>query len=245
MLKYIFILILCACSFTKRSWTQKKNNDTRFGFQYKPVLPVSFFNVKPLELTNGDFSSTVNQQLGHNIGALIRWNLMKRFSLESGVNYVRRNFKFETNVNSSNRSDKGEFGIVGYEIPIKAAVNVQLSRSSYLWVSTGLATNWIASDVATETTESNFYQVTYTKKLNIAYLANVGYEFATRDKGNFYIGASLNTPFNAIGLIDIHYDEFNVQNQLLTGELLGNYLTLDLRYFFHERKEKGIPKNDL
>lgn len=211
---------------------------TTFGFQYKPILPVEFFNVQKLSLTNNDFSATISQQVGHNIGGVIRWNPLKRFSFESGVNYVRRNFKFTTNVNSTGSGSSGSFGIVGYEVPIKGMVLVQLDKSSYLTVSTGVATSWIASDVAAATQDDLFYQVTYTKKMNLAFIANVGYEYRTDESGTFYIGASLNTPFEGIGLIDVHYDEYNEPKQKLTGILLGNYLTVDLRYYFHEDKRK-------
>lgn len=211
---------------------------TNFGFQYKPILPVEFFNVQKLSITNNDFTSTISQQLGHNIGGIIRWNPLKRFSFESGVNYVRRNFSFTTSVNSSGTSSKGNFGIVGYEVPIKGMVLVQLDQNSFLSVSSGIATSWIASDVATATEDDNFYQVTYTKKMNLAFIANVGYEYRTDKSGTFYLGASLTTPFQGIGLIDVHYDEYNQTNQKLTGVLLGNYLTVDLRYYFHEDKKR-------
>lgn len=210
----------------------------KFGFQYKPILPVEFFNVSDLNLTNTDFSSTIQQQLGHNVGGIIRWSPLDRISIESGLNYVRRNFKFSTSVNSSNAHSEGEFGIVGYEIPIKGMVFVQLNQESFVSVSSGIATSWIASDVAAVTEDNKFYQVTYTKKMNLSFIANVGYEYRTEKSGMLYIGASLNTPFDGIGIIDVMYDEFNIPNQKLTGELLGNYLTIDLRYYFHEEKKK-------
>lgn len=230
-----FIFIVC---FFVSSYNFSQKGITKFGFQYKPILPVEFFNVKPLELTNTDFSSKITQSFGHNIGGVIRWSPLKRLSIESGVNYVRRNFNFTTSVISSGASSKGIFGMVGYEVPIKGMVLVQLDRNSFLSVSSGMATSWIASDVATGTEDNNFYQVTYTKKMNLAFIANIGYEYRTDKSGTFYIGASLNTPFQGIGLIDITYDEYNIDNQVLTGVLEGNYLTVDLRYYFHEEKRK-------
>lgn len=214
---------------------------TTFGFQYKPILPVEFFNVKKLDLTNGNFSSTVAPKFGGNFGAIIRWGLSKSVSLETGLNYVKRNFEMTNQVKSTGTFSSGKFGIVGYEIPLQALIYVQMSKKSFLNVASGISTNWIASNVASESNDGNFYQVTYTKKMNLAYIANIGYEYRTDESGYFYIGASLTNPFQSIGLIDVVYDEYNQQKQILTGELSGSYVSLDLRYFFNETKKKKKP----
>lgn len=214
---------------------------TSFGFQYKPILPVEFFNIKKLELTNDDFSATVSPQFGNNFGAIIRWGLSKSVSLETGLNYIKRRFKMETSVLSTGSNSSGTFGITGYEIPFQGLIYVRLSKKSFLNVATGISTNWIASDVSTATKDDNFYQRTYTKKMNLAYIANIGYEYRTDKKGYFYFGASFTNPFYAIGLIDVIYDEYNQSKQTITGELLGTYVSLDLRYFFNETKKKKKP----
>lgn len=212
---------------------------TTFGFQYKPILPVEFLVVEKLNLTNNDFDATLSQKFGNNFGAVIRWGFTKSVSLETGLNYINRNFEMQTKVASTGTSSKGKFGIVGYEIPLQGLINVQISRNSFLNVATGISTNWIASNVASESEDDNFYQITYTKKMNLAYIANIGFEYRTDDKGYFYIGASFTNPFQSIGLIDVIYDEYNQQKQTITGELSGNYISLDLRYFFNETKKKS------
>lgn len=215
---------------------------TQFGFQYKPILPIEVLNVENLSLTNNDFSANVAQQYGFNFGGIIRWNILKSVSLESGVNYVKRNFKYTTNVQSTNQASEGSFGIVGYEVPIKGMVNVRINDKSYINVSTGISTSWTASNVASTTEDDLFYQIAFTKKMNLALIANVGYEFRSREAGTYYLGVSLNNPFQSLGLIDVVYDEFNQQKQTITGELQGSYVTLDLRYYFHEKKEKKKKK---
>lgn len=217
------------------SYSQK--GVTTFGFQYKPILPVEFLTVEKLALTNNDFSATVTQKFGNNFGAVIRWGFTNSLSLETGLNYIKRNFEMETNVVSSGTSSKGSFGITGYEIPIQGLINVQINRNSFLNVATGISTNWIASNVGSETDDKNFYQITYTKKMNLAYIANIGYEYRTDKSGYFYVGVSLTNPFHSIGLIDVIYDEYNQTNQTITGKLSGNYISLDLRYFFNETKK--------
>jgi hypothetical protein len=214
---------------------------TTFGFQYKPILPVEFLTIEKLNLTSSDFDATISQKFGNNFGAIIRWGFTKSLSLETGINYINRNYEMQTNIASTGTNSKGKFGIVGYEIPLQGLINVQINRNSFLNVATGISTNWIASNIASESEDDNFYQITYTKKMNLAYIANIGFEYRTDDKGYFYIGVSLTNPFYSIGLIDVIYDEYNQTRQTLTGKLSGSYISLDLRYFFNEEKKKRKP----
>ncbi len=231
------ILVIVCFLICLSSYTQK--GQVTFGFQYKPILPVEFLNVENLSLTNDDLSVDFTQTLGLNFGGVIRWNILKRLSLESGINYVRRNFKYEASVASSGATGTDDFSIVGYETPIKGLVIVQLSRSSFISAATGITTSWTASSVASGTEDKNFRQYTNAKKLNLALIANVGYEFKTDKSGTFYFGASLNSPFQAIGVTEVIYDDLANEEQKIRGALLGNYLTLDLRYYFHEDKSKS------
>lgn len=200
---------------------------------------MEFLTVEKLNLSNNDFEATVSQKFGNNFGAVIRWGFTRALSLETGLNYINRKFEMATSVASTGAKSNGKFGIVGYEIPIQGLINVQLNRNSFLNVATGVSTNWIASNVGSESNDKNFYQITYTKKMNLAYIANIGYEYRTDKSGYFYIGASLTNPFYSIGLIDVIYDEYNQTKQTLTGKLSGSYISLDLRYFFNETKKKS------
>lgn len=224
--------------------SQSQKGLVTFGLQYKPILPVEFLNVENLTLTNGDLQVNFTQKLGLNFGGVIRWNILNRISLESGINYVRRNFGYEAAVESTGAKGKDDFSIIGYETPFKGLVIVQLSRKSFLSAASGITTSWIASSVASGTEDLNFRQYTNAKKLNLALIANVGYEYKTDKSGTFYFGASLNSPFQAIGVTDVTYDDLANEEQSVRGALFGNYLTLDLRYYFHEEKSKSKRKSN-
>ena len=70
-----------------------------------------------------------------------------------------------------------------------------------------------------------------------AALANVGWEYRTKSKGYWYIGASYHLPFIPIMTFAMSY-EYPAGEHLKIDNIRGSYLTLDLRYYFHEKKKE-------
>ena len=70
-----------------------------------------------------------------------------------------------------------------------------------------------------------------------ALLANIGMEYRTEEKGHYYFGTSLHRPWKAIGKVSPEYDDktniFNDDTEF-SLDLLGNFVTIDFRYFFAE-----------
>ncbi|MBL0102614.1 MAG: hypothetical protein IPP51_01865 [Bacteroidetes bacterium] len=63
--------------------------------------------------------------------------------------------------------------------------------------------------------------------------ANLGFEYRTEKSGAFYIGLSYHRPFSYIFAQATEYKRAGKQ-ETVYNSLVGNYLTIDLRYFFHE-----------
>ena len=62
-------------------------------------------------------------------------------------------------------------------------------------------------------------------------------EYRTEEKGCYYLGASLHRPFKAIAKVFPEYnDTINVFNEdkEFSLDLLGNFITIDFRYFFEK-----------
>ena len=68
---------------------------TTFGLQYKPILPIKVLNVTELKLSEKGMNVTLSPKLGLNFGAIIRWELLEKLSLETGLNYNKRSFKMK------------------------------------------------------------------------------------------------------------------------------------------------------
>ena len=71
----------------------------------------------------------------------------------------------------------------------------------------------------------------------MAMLVNMGAEIRREKDGIFYIGASLHRPWNEVGRIYPEYDDFNESAPSLDShylEILGNFVTIDFRYYFND-----------
>ncbi|MEZ7901446.1 MAG: outer membrane beta-barrel protein [Flavobacteriales bacterium] len=214
---------------------------TTFGLQYKPILPIKVLNVTELKLSEKGMNVTLSPKLGLNFGAIIRWELLEKLSLETGLNYNKRSFKMEAILEDTAVSGSLDFSIITYEVPIQALFYVRLSKQWYMNVASGFSINFRASNVGKLSEDKNFSQITYVKNINLAYVANIGIEYRTKESGAFYLGASLTNPFRPLGEIHATSQVENYSKEVV-GDVSGNYISVDLRYFFHEKKEKTKKK---
>ncbi len=202
------------------------------------------------ESTDEDLGVKFTQGLksGFAGGMVIRRGFSDLLSLEAGINYVKR--KYSLKIQDRDLEINSSYRIIGYEIPVSLLVYIQLGEQLYMNVSMGPSLDMFASSV--QNFDSNFNQVSFRNHvMQAAVLANLGWEWRTEKSGYFYIGASYHRPFQYIYLSEI---EYYIPNKLPTepnayseSELLGNYLTLDFRYFFHEdpetKKQRKRKKN--
>tara|TARA_B110000285_G_scaffold156813_1_gene174949 strand:+ start:154 stop:822 length:669 start_codon:yes stop_codon:yes gene_type:complete len=211
---------------------------TSFGLQLKPIVPVSYFQAGPLNLSDTIVDIEIKQKLGYSMGMIIRHNITNLISFETGINYVRRNYAIAATSKIGTLNDQLEFGFVNYEIPLQALVYVQLSKRIYMNVSSGIGLNAYPSHVISSGENLLLEQLSLRGRIiGLSYLANIGFEYKTEEKGNFYLGASLVTPLSPITETKIKYEYQNATFSEFTAFLNGNYITIDLRYFFPAEKE--------
>ena len=105
----------------------------------------------------------------------------------------------------------------------------------------GAALTLFPSDVRTyEPIDANerFQQEgAYRSKFQASMLANLGFEYRTKEKGTFYLGSSYHLPFAPIMTFAMSY-EFDQNKIAAIDNIRGSYLTVDLRYYFPMAKEK-------
>jgi hypothetical protein len=240
-MKKFFLLLFFIGFNAVQLWSQEKV--TTVGVQIKPIFTSRFFGTGPEEISQNGFNYNISQSTGFSGGLVIRKGYTKTLSLEFGINYSRRKIRMESFFNG--QSSMAEMRIVGYEIPFSQLIFVRLSERIYMNVSAGFCINMFPSDV--QTTNEVLYAIGGRKLIfNPSLIANVGFEYRTRDKGYFYLGTSLNRPFSPIYGLGIDYIINNdVVNTVVTN-LQGSYLTIDFRYFFHEdpeRKKAKLPSD--
>lgn len=239
MYKRLVVVFLILMSF-QHSYSQK--GVKTFGFQYKPLIPVNISDFKTSVYEPSDsLTLTSNTLFGSSFGGVLRFGFTDMISLEAGINYVKRNYKYDLFDSYSSISDATTFSIISYEIPIQGLVYVRLSERWYLNAAGGVSIDMFASDVISESENKTFIQYTFTNKMQFALIANFGIEYRTAEKGYFYFGTSFHKPTRDIGLSEVDY----TKNDLVARfdfPVKGTYLTLDFRYFFHEDPEKKNKK---
>lgn len=237
-LRVLYVAVLCF--FPALLFAQE--NIVTVGIQYKPVFTVDFLNTKDQQVVQNGVNFSVGLHSGYAAGMVIRRGITDRYSIEGGINYIKRNY--QASVSEGNYSESASFGIIGYEIPLSGLVYIQLSEKFYMNVSLGVAADMFASNVTT----LGDYFTTYSLRksvLTAGVIGNIGWEFRTENEGYFYLGASYHNPFSDIYLTRLEYDN-NPISEAVELPLSGTYFTLDLRYFFHEEpiKKQRNPVKD-
>jgi len=233
--KILFILFLYS-AFNAKSQDSK----TTFGLQYKPIIPIAYFNTTDLSMSSASYILALKPKYSNSFGMVVRQQINKTFSLESGLNYTQRNFELSITNSDINLADHTTFGMRSYEFPMQLLTYVRASENWYLNIAFGISYNLLASDIFSYGEERNdfFFQNTYRKSEQYsALLANLGMEYRTESKGYYYFGTSLHRPWKSIGVIYPEYnDKTNIFNeyQEFYLDMLGNFVTIDFRYFFAE-----------
>ena len=98
------------------------------GFQLKPIFRNEFFNAGNVSYSENNVLYTVDPRIGFAGGMIIRSDFGKRFSFETGINYVRRNYTLLVTDQDSSFNESMNFGVVEYEIPLLFLVYVYFFR---------------------------------------------------------------------------------------------------------------------
>lgn len=206
------------------------------GIQVKPVIPLDFFDpVVPLE--QGALRGNVTLTGGYAFGMSVRVGLTNTISLETGILQIQRNYRYALLNDTSGYADSAAFRYIGYEIPITALAYIRLGERMWMNAALGFSLDAYPSDVQKDVERGRIY-VYRNNWAQFGALANLGVEYRTERSGYFYLGASFHRPFGSIAVADLTYYGPTFFPYTVRGELDGGYLTVDLRYYFHEDPDR-------
>src|SRR5688572_11904537 len=117
------------------------------GIQFKPIFSSKFFNTGPEEMTVDGVEFTLKPQSGYCIGMVIRRGFTNTISIESGINYVKRNYAISIDDPDSSVVSNSDFSIISYEIPFQGLIFIQLSDEIFMDVALGASFDFYPSDV--------------------------------------------------------------------------------------------------
>lgn len=227
-----------------------QKNVTTVGIQFKPMIPNRVFSATSTTVSEGTVDFAMRNSFGYAFGMVIRHGFSDTWSVEGGINYVKRNFQLSALDNGSQFQAEGDFGIVGYEMPVLALVYIRLTEQIYMNAAFGASLDFYPSDVAgrydqfpKSAADSIILRQESRRRswIQAAGLANLGWEYRTEKNGYFYFGGSFHRPFGAMYTTRMRYSDPAFFSDATTP-LNSSYLTLDLRYFFHEDPIKRTKK---
>lgn len=236
--RYIFLFVLLFLLIQGRSYGQE--NVLTVGIQYKPIIPGEIFNTGSVKLSENNIDVELDPRFGNAVGMVVRKGITESVSIETGLNFVRRNYDIHINDLDSSLNESSDFKFIGYEMPVLGLVYVQLGKELFMNAAGGVSLDFFPSDIFTA---DRYYAHSTIRRnwIQTSLLANIGFEYRTRKSGYFYLGASFHRPFRSIAFTGIDYIG-NSKKHFFPTELSGNYLTLDIRYFFHEDPENKKRK---
>lgn len=216
------------------------------GIELRSLVPISVFTPEPVTLREPDdnFVAQYSYQAGTGFGGVIRVRFSKLWSLETGIYYTRRKLEYQIEDPSVGFSDTTPLRMVGYEIPVKGLVYIQMGKNIYMDVALGVSADFFASDA--ESRKSNWDVIAFKRNwIRAAVLGNIGVEYRTKESGYFYLGATFHQPFGDIMSTQInYYRNSSPPAYFRNGTIDGTYFSVDLRYFFppqKSRKKNRLP----
>ncbi len=243
----ILSIVICLSSFaqkTNNANTKKERFPSYFGLQFKPLFATNFLSASELKLTGTEHTATYKQRFGFSFGGTVRIGLHKIVNLETGLNFVQRNYNIDFTINSptTQLTAQTDFRIVSYDIPVNALFYIRLSEKFYMNASLGASLGYVPFNVWKPYIINSYEKFQSEGRRSTRFYGevngNVGFEYRTPKSGFFYLGASMKVPFRPIFHIAASYETASYK-RVETGLMSGSYLTLDLRYYFKNNGEKN------
>lgn len=244
-MRSLFRVVLIILLGVAPSMAQK--NVLTAGIQFQPIFPVSFLNTADQEVRNsqGTITTVLSPTFSYSAGMVIRWGFHKRLSLETGINFVQRNY--DLTFKTDTFTGKSDFSIIGYEHPIKLLVFVRLSEKFFMNAAAGVQMTFYPSDIFTSDAyfKHSGLRLGLGQFLHGGGITNLGFEYRTKKAGYFYLGATYHIGFGDIYRSKFQYISDDVPSEAMPIWINGSYLTFDVRYFFHSQplvKKEGKKK---
>jgi hypothetical protein len=212
------------------------------GIQLKPVIPYDVFD-RVLEVEREHLTGRIELTGGYAFGMSVRIGVTNAISFETGISQIQRNYGFTLANDTNGYEVSDRFRYVGYEVPFSALAYIRLGERLWMNAALGFSLDAYPSDVQKDVERGRLY-VFRRNWVQFATLANLGVEFRSERSGYFYVGASYHRPFGAIAVAELTYRGPTLLPYSTRGDLDGSYLTLDLRYYFHEDPALRRTKRD-
>lgn len=226
----IFLMLFTCIVYAQKNEKRKRimGTNTSFAVVGGPILPTSFVQKNNVVKTTDTSKYSVDNLMGYEFGMEIRHNFTHRFAIQSGINFIRRNFYAKADLYSTGEHSEEKLKLIAYELPIKGLAFVKLSNNVFMNIGGGVGIEMYPSDIF----NPPFYGQR-TSWIQLAMLTNIGWEYRTKIDGVFYLGLSYKMHFKDMA----HIVYANSSGRRVDYvDVSGNYLSINLKYYFPIKK---------
>jgi hypothetical protein len=203
---------------------------TSFGIQFSPVFPNKLFQRVERERTEDSILYRLKDIPAYMFGMEVRHDFTKHLSMQTGINFIRRNY--EASITTGDSAFMKRLHFIGYEVPLLALGYVRLGRFIYLDGSFGASLNFYPSDISIP----HFYGLR-DSWMTFSLLTNTGIEFRTEKSGYFYLGTLYQWHFKDMMHV-LFFKGYNTGTADSYLSAQGNYFAVNLKYYFPQNKQK-------
>jgi len=166
-----------------------------FGIHIEPVIPSRMFRIQTEDIVKDDITFSIIPKTGYLFGTHLSINVSKRFTIESGINLIKRRIDIQGTEN--NYESTLGFHIHNFEIPLASTFYVRLSDKLYMGQTVGVSFQMLPSHLTSRLqwvdsagTSSKFEQLSYRRNWLVpSFKGSIGFEYRTEEKGYIYLGA--------------------------------------------------------
>ena len=235
---FIILFILIGLFSNQKLLAQKKW--ATFGIHFEPIVPVEMFRIRTNNLTRDNVKFSSKPLSGYTLGTHLSVELTPHFSIETGINYVTRNFLVK--VEDGVAIDSINFQADNFEIPFTITYYVRLAERLYMGQSLGTSLQLIPSNLYTRnsvqnitgTTTYSFEQFSARKSTIVpTFKGAVGFEYRTKSNGYFYVGPVYHL-FAELYSTNLNYYNASTSKSIskVNIKTVGDYFGIEIRYVF-------------
>lgn len=200
---------------------------TSFGLVVSPLFTTNLLNIRTNDTDLDGTRIGIEPLAGFSLGGLVSFRLDSKFSLQVGLNMMRRNQLAFVEDGDLRESVRMRFLI--YEIPLFAAYNLRVTESSFLTLSSGFPIQFAPSalfstrgDIAAESLKVGIGRPVST--------TIIGYEKRYFMRGGWFIGFSYTFAPWHLFLTKVTY-RTEPQNKEFVFRHIGDHVGIVFRYY--------------
>ena len=198
----MIVLLIHSGVFSQRK--HRMTEDIKVGIQFSPTMVNNLIEKSNVTLYTDSINYSLVQKTGFVYGMEIRIGIYERFSLHTGINQIRRNFKVDV-YNADTIFSDSSLKFSSYEIPFFVSGYVKIAKNLFLNGNLGMYTEFYPTNISIPHIYGKRY---HWAQFSLA--GGPGLELRTEKNGYFYLGASFKTHFH-----DMLYMVINKSLELL------------------------------